>query len=152
MTGVEKPHHRVQQGLDCQQPRANSRFYIARAPRPVYIFVTGIWGAKYNSEFRYGGWKFPKPPRPEAKYLQGSIGTFQFGADFYQSNARITLSATGRELQLKWSSGDSSPLIPLDQDRFMDRAYWQEIKIERSAAGQPVAIEYDRFHGSAIGP
>jgi hypothetical protein len=122
-----------------QEPTAAS---TSRAPRPVYIFVTGIWGAKYNSEFRYGGWKFPKLARPEAKYLQGSAGTFQFGADFYQPNARITLSATGSELQLKWPSGDSSPLIPLDQDRFMDRSYWQEIKLggnQRSNGTRPAS-------------
>jgi hypothetical protein len=89
---------------------------------------------------------------PEANYLRGSDGTFQFGADFYQPNARITLSTTGSELQLKWPSGDSSSLIPLDQDRFMDRSYWKEIKIERNTASQPVAIEYDRFHGNAVGP
>ena len=27
----------------------------------------------------------------------------------------------------------------------MNRSYWQEIKIERNTAGQPVAIEYDRL-------
>ena len=72
-------NHRVQQGLDCQQPRANSRFYIARAPRPVYIFVTGIWGAKYNSEFRYGGWKFPKPHSLRPNISKVPVERFSLG-------------------------------------------------------------------------
>ena len=86
-------------------------------------------------------------PSPSAAQLKECTGTFQFGADFYQANAKVTLIANGRDLWLRWPSGDHSALLPVEQDRFVDRSYWQDVRIERDSAGKPIALVYDRFRG-----
>ncbi len=90
----------------------------------------------------------PSITAPSAEQIKTSTGTFQFGPDFYQPNAEVALIANGSELSLRWPSGDTSPLIPLGRDRFMDRSYWEEIDIERDAAGLPKTIIYDHFRGN----
>jgi CubicO group peptidase (beta-lactamase class C family) len=84
-----------------------------------------------------------------AAQLQACTGRFQFGPDFYQANAKVTLIANDRELSLRWPSGDLSALLPAERDRFVDRSYWQDVRIERDRAGKPVALVYDRFRGTA---
>jgi CubicO group peptidase (beta-lactamase class C family) len=81
--------------------------------------------------------------------LKSCTGIFQFGPDFYQANATVALVANGRELSLRWPSGSSSALIPVDRDRFIDRSYWEEVRIERDGSGRPAALVYDRFKGTA---
>jgi D-alanyl-D-alanine carboxypeptidase len=90
----------------------------------------------------------PSERAPNAEQIKTCTGTFQFGPDFYQPNAEVALIANGSELSLRWPSGDISPLIPLGRDRFMDRSYWEEINLERNAAGFPKAIVYDHFRGN----
>jgi D-alanyl-D-alanine carboxypeptidase len=82
--------------------------------------------------------------------LQSCTGSFQFGADFYQSNAKVALMASREGIAMQWPSGDISPLIPVGTDRFVDRSYWQDVKIERDAAGRPTGLVYDRFQGKAV--
>jgi CubicO group peptidase (beta-lactamase class C family) len=86
-------------------------------------------------------------PAPVAAQLNSCAGTFQFGPDFYQPNAKVTLIANDRGLSLRWPSGELSALLPLDRDRFIDRSYWQEVRIERDSVGKPNALVYDRFRG-----
>ena len=90
-----------------------------------------------------------RDPGPTAGELKTCVGTFQFGPDFYQANAEVTLTADG-ELSLHWPSGEVSPLIPIFKDRFLDRAYWEEVKIERDAPGTPTLLHYDHFEGKAL--
>jgi len=85
-----------------------------------------------------------------ADSLKSSVGDFQFGADFYQANARVNLRVEGGELFLVWPSGDRSALIPMKSDQFLDRSYWEEVRIERGAKGQPIALVYDRFRGELV--
>ncbi len=91
----------------------------------------------------------PSETAPGAEKLKACTGTFHFGADFYQPNAEVALITNGSELSLRWPSGDVSSLIPLGPDRFMDRSYWEEVSIERDAAGLPMTLVYDRFRGNA---
>jgi CubicO group peptidase (beta-lactamase class C family) len=80
----------------------------------------------------------------------GVAGTrFTFGADFYQPGATVEFQQTGPEMFLHWPSGDLSPLIPLDRDHFIDRAYWEPVNITRGEGGVPISITYDRFTGTA---
>jgi CubicO group peptidase (beta-lactamase class C family) len=79
--------------------------------------------------------------------IKACTGSFQFGPDFYQKNAKIELTAIGNGLCLRWPSGDLSPLIPVGQDRFIDRNYWEPVKIERDSSGKQSALVYDRFRG-----
>ena len=48
----------------------------SRAPRPVYIFGTAVWGQKYNSEFRLGGWKSQRAPVLVLPLLGTAAGIF----------------------------------------------------------------------------
>ena len=89
---------------------------------------------------------------PSAADLKTCTGTFQFGPDFYQVNAKVALITNGSELALRWPSGGLSMLLPVDRDLFVDRTYWQEVKIERDRSGKPTALVYDRFRGTASGP
>jgi CubicO group peptidase (beta-lactamase class C family) len=90
-------------------------------------------------------------PAPGPAELESCTGTFQFGPDFYQPDANVTLMVKGRELAMQWPSGGVSALIPLQKDHFIDRSYWEDVKLERDAAGKPVALTYNRFHGTASG-
>jgi CubicO group peptidase (beta-lactamase class C family) len=89
---------------------------------------------------------------PSPAELKTCTGTFQFGPDFYQANAKVTLIVKGRELSLRWPSGDFSVLLPLDRDRFVDRSYWEEVRIERDPSGKPTALLCDHFQGMASDP
>ncbi|HVT96850.1 MAG TPA: serine hydrolase domain-containing protein [Acidobacteriaceae bacterium] len=82
--------------------------------------------------------------------IAGSTGTFQFGPDFYQRNAKLELISASGGLALHWPSGDLSPLIPQSSDHFIDRSYWENVSIERDAAGHAVALNYDRFRGPVV--
>jgi D-alanyl-D-alanine carboxypeptidase len=86
---------------------------------------------------------------PSTAELSNCTGSFQFGPDFYQANARLTLVANGGELRLLWPSGDASALIPVGQDHFVDRSYWVEVQLHRDKSGRPVLLSYDHFQGQA---
>ena len=73
---------------------------------------------------------------------------FTFPANFYQPNATLTFVKNGAEMFLRWPSGDLSPLIPIDRDHLIDRAYWEPVNILRDERGTPRAITYDRFEGA----
>jgi CubicO group peptidase (beta-lactamase class C family) len=91
-----------------------------------------------------------QPPSPTE--LSNCTGAFQFGPNFYQANAKVTLLAKGQELSLRWPSGDLSALIPLGQDHFIDRSYWEDVKIERDVSGKPTELVYDHFQGTVSSP
>ncbi len=99
-----------------------------------------------------------REPAPDVAELRTCAGTFRFGSDFYQANAELTLtasdsgSANGGELTLHWPSGEFSSLIPVSRDHFIDRSYWEPVKIERDASGQPVWLVYGDFRGKAPQP
>ena len=91
----------------------------------------------------------PSDPPPNAAELKSCVGTFQFGADFYQPSAQLDVAEEGQELSLRWPASSVSPLIPVARDQFVDRSYWEQVKIERDAAGKPVGLAYGSFYGSA---
>lgn len=84
-----------------------------------------------------------------AEAIRKCTGTFVFGPDFYQPNAEVSLTGNGSELSMHWPSGEISALIPMDADHFIDRAYWEDVTVERDAAGSVKSMLYDRFRGSA---
>jgi CubicO group peptidase (beta-lactamase class C family) len=93
-----------------------------------------------------------REPVPDASELKTCTGTFQFGPDFYQPSAQVSLKANGTGLFLRWPSGDDSALIPFGRDHFVDRSYWVEVTIERDASAHPTTLLYDHFQGRAISP
>ncbi len=89
------------------------------------------------------------PARPTGADSLGLAGArFRFGADFHVPHATVAFEARGGELFLRWPSGDRTPLVPLDRDHLVDRAYWQHVAVERGARGRAVAVAYDRFRGT----
>ncbi|HXW89586.1 MAG TPA: serine hydrolase domain-containing protein [Terriglobales bacterium] len=87
---------------------------------------------------------------PSPSELKNFTGTFQFGADFYQPNAKVVLIPNGRDLSLRWPSGTVSWLIPLDRDRFLDRSYWEEVMIGRDASGRASTLVYGVQKGTRV--
>ena len=92
----------------------------------------------------------PSEPPPSAAELKTCTGTFQFGPDFYQPNAQLAVVAEGPGLSLRWPGGSVSPLIPLGRDKFVDRSYWEQVKVARDADGQPTGLAYGDFQGTAF--
>jgi CubicO group peptidase (beta-lactamase class C family) len=94
----------------------------------------------------------PRDSSPSLAELKSCTGTFQFGPDFYQPNAKVTLITNGQELTLRWPTGDISALIPVDRDRFVDRSYWEEVKIGRDRSGLATTLIYSHFQGTRTRP
>jgi hypothetical protein len=40
------------------------------------------------------------------------------------------------DFSVRWPSGEVSELLPLDKDRFIDRTYRVQVKIERDGSGK----------------
>lgn len=76
--------------------------------------------------------------------LSGLRGSFRFGADFYQPGL-LVLEVEDGDLFLRWPDGRLSPLIPVGQDRFIDRAYWEDVRLVRDTQGKITRLDYDRF-------
>lgn len=74
-------------------------------------------------------------------------GIFHFGPTFYQANADVRVASHGDDLALHWPSGDTSILLPLAGDRFMDRSYWVPVSLVRDPGGHVVQLKYDDFLG-----
>ncbi|MEP7088294.1 MAG: serine hydrolase domain-containing protein [Gemmatimonadota bacterium] len=83
---------------------------------------------------------------PDSLKLSGE--RFTFPADFYQPNATLAFEMENGEMYLRWPSHDRSPVIPIDRDHAIDRAYWEPIEIRRDAVGRATSISYDRFQGT----
>ncbi|MBK5187509.1 MAG: beta-lactamase family protein [Gemmatimonadaceae bacterium] len=82
---------------------------------------------------------------PDSLGLDGA--TFTFPHDFYQPDATVGFRVTNGELFLAWPSGERSPIIPIDRDHAVDRAYWEPVSVTRDSAGRATSITYDRFRG-----
>ena len=82
--------------------------------------------------------------------LIGLPAAFRFPADFYQPGAVVRVTAAGGQVTLRWPTGDTSPLIPIGPDRYIDRNYWVAVEVERDPAGRIVRLKYDRFAGDPV--
>lgn len=75
---------------------------------------------------------------------------FRFPVDFYQPNAEMTMFSRNGDTFLRWPSGQLSPLIPTGANEWVDRAYWEPVRLDRNLSGVPVALYYDRFRGNPV--
>jgi hypothetical protein len=75
---------------------------------------------------------------------------FRFPADFYQPNAEVTIFSRNGDTFLRWPSGPLSPLIPVGADKWVDRSYWEPVRVDRDLSGVPAALYYDHFRGNPI--
>jgi CubicO group peptidase (beta-lactamase class C family) len=89
----------------------------------------------------------PAPVARDTGLFSDSSGTFKFGPDFYQPNAELKLVASGDGLFLQWPS-ETTALIPLGGDHFVDRSYWIEVRLERDSEGTVVSLSFDHFRGT----
>jgi hypothetical protein len=94
----------------------------------------------------------PAEPATTGTGLGATRLAFQFGPDFYQPNARVELLSDGGDLFLRWPAGGLSALTPLSPDRFVDRAYWEPVSLERDESGQPSILAYGGFRGHVVRP
>jgi hypothetical protein len=88
------------------------------------------------------------PPSPDSMKVDGA--RFSFPSDFYQPGATLALGRNGDEMFVQWPSGDKTPIIPVDRDHAIDRAYWEPIVVIRDSAGRATALTYDRFRGERV--
>ena len=86
-----------------------------------------------------------KAPRPITRPL-----LFRFPVDFFQSKAEMTMFSRESDTFLRWPSGDLSPLIPIGADEWIDRSYWELVRLDRNSNGAPVGLHYDRFRGDLV--
>lgn len=75
---------------------------------------------------------------------------FRFSVDFYQPNADITMFSRNGDTFLRWPSGDLSALIPIGTDEWIDRSYWEPVRLNRDPSGVPAVLYYDRFRGDRV--
>lgn len=86
-----------------------------------------------------------KAPKPIERPLQ-----FRFPVDFYQANAEMTIFSHNGDIFLRWPAGNASPLIPTGADEWIDRSYWEPVRLDRDPSGVPTALYYGRFRGDLV--
>ena len=120
-----------------------SNIYSSATTTIGYDVAALSLGLSYEP-FRFSG------VAPDQGELKNSTGAFRFGSDFYQPNAKVALTADGDGLFMHLPSGEASALIPLAKDHFVDRAYWEEVTIQRDSSGNPNALLYGEFRGRVV--
>jgi CubicO group peptidase (beta-lactamase class C family) len=86
-----------------------------------------------------------KAPKPIERSLH-----FRFPVDFYQPNAEMTMFSRNGDTFLRWPDGSLSPLIPIGADEWVDRSYWEPVRLDHDPSGMPAALYYDRFKGDLV--
>jgi len=86
-----------------------------------------------------------KAPKPIETPLH-----FRFPVDFYQPSAELTMFSRNGETFLAWPSNNLSPLVPIGTDEWVDRSYWEVVRLDRDPHGVPAALYYDRFRGDLL--
>ncbi len=74
-------------------------------------------------------------------------GAFVFGPDFYRPSATLRLASDAEGTTLDWPGGPEAPLLPIGRDAFIDRYYWIDVTVLRDKEGNPLGINYRKFHG-----
>ena len=120
-----------------------SNIYSSATTTIGYDIAAIALGSSYEP-FRFG------EIVPGSEELKNCTGVFRFGPDFYQPNAEVNLTTDGKGLFMHWPSGEASALIPLARENYVDRAYWEEVTIQRDTSGNPVALLYGQFRGQAV--
>jgi len=118
---------------------ALSNVYASVPADMVYDIAAQMLGRPYESL------TLQKSTDPAA--LNGLPASFQFAKDFYQPNALVRVTSADGAVSLHWPSGDTSALIPLAKDRFIDRSYWVPVEFQRNSGGAITALKYDRYTG-----
>lgn len=77
-------------------------------------------------------------------------GDFVFGSDFYRPSATLRLVPNADGVTLVWPGGPDAPLLPIGKDSFIDRYYWTNVTIVRGKDGDPIELDYGKFHGTRV--
>ncbi|HEY2780578.1 MAG TPA: serine hydrolase domain-containing protein [Steroidobacteraceae bacterium] len=77
-------------------------------------------------------------------------GSYKFGPDFYQPNATLQLTVDNGDATLHWPSAETTALIPLDNNHFVDRSYWVPVSIRKNPNGQVATLVYGGFSGQRL--
>lgn len=81
----------------------------------------------------------------DAEVLEGLVGSYQFGPDYYVPNSVTTLHAEDGDLFTQWGW-----LMPAGEDRFADRLYGGDVEFRRGDDGRAVEMTYDGFVGKRL--
>ena len=90
----------------------------------------------------------PSPLRadpPDPALLAEVVGSYQFGPDFYRSNAKIEFYEWNGHL---FNAG--SWLIPAGEMTFIHRIYWSTLTFQRDESGEVHRLQYDDFVGAKV--
>ena len=157
MRGASERYHETTYYMNGRAPGFSSFVLYLPSEKMTVVVLSNIYSsatttigydlAAISLGLPYGKFRVGNVSRDQ---LKRSTGKFQFGADFYQANAQVTIAEEGPNLELRWPSGDISPLIAIEPDRFVDRSYWEEVRIERDEAGSAKALLYGQFRGTKV--
>lgn len=102
------------------------------APVP-HLIVKDLAAMLFGEPYR-----LPEPMKPvqvEPMVLDQLVGRYQFGSDFYNPDAVVSVERNGNDLVLKWSETSRSPLMPISETEFLQRDFWARIIFARNASG-----------------
>lgn len=85
------------------------------------------------------GYEKPEPvnyEKLESKTLDSYTGKYRFGPDFYRPGAVVVVDSEDGSLSFYWSQSYFYPLLPISEDKFLDRMFWAYISFQRNDAGE----------------
>ena len=82
---------------------------------------------------------------PDPSVLAAVVGAYQFGADFYRANARLTFYQQDGHLFQR-----GSWIIPAGELTFVHRTYWSTLTFQRDESGKINRLKYDDFIGTRV--
>lgn len=134
LTEVAKRFRRAHCGLSHAMNRLrNKRHFVTKLP-PTSLIIPHL-----------------SPERLTENVAAGVPGRFQYGADFYNSNAVVTLELRDGHVHQLWGDGAfESALIPQGDDQFIDRAFWSDVAFVRDENGVVVEIHFDGYAAQRI--
>jgi len=157
MRGASERYHETTYYMNGRAPGFSSFVLYLPSEKMTVVVLSNIYSSATTSigydlaAIALGlPYKEFRPENVSRDRLKRYTGKFQFGADFYQANAQVTVTEDGSDLVLRWPSGDISPLIAIEPDSFVDRSYWEEVRIERDEAGSAKALLYGQFRGTKV--
>jgi hypothetical protein len=83
--------------------------------------------------------------------LDNYTGKYQFAPDFYRPEAGVTIEKKDGDLILYWSRTYFYPLLPMGEDKFLDRMFWATLIFQKNEAGDVTGLIWkdpDEFSAS----
>ena len=105
-----------------------------------FDFLNGLHSAVFGRPTTAPG---IKPMQVRAGSLQQFAGQYRLPHDYFIPDAVITLSESGDHLDAYWSSGGKNTVIPIGENRFLDRNYWARLTFTHNPNGSISGFSYE---------